>query len=79
MGNLVRRTNKEELRQMTKRQENWWLCTRPYIQEMTDRLYVSRKEWERGPACIEDCVEASIQRHMEYNEKRKEMKIEMEK
>ena len=27
-----------------------------------DRLYVSRKEWERGLASIEDSVDASIQR-----------------
>ena len=34
-----------------------------------DRLYVSRKEWERGLACIEDCVDASIQRLEDYIEK----------
>ena len=34
-----------------------------------DRLYVSRKEGGRGLACIEDSVEASIQRLEDYAEK----------
>ena len=36
-----------------------------------DRLYVSRKEWERGLASIEDSVHASIQRLEDYIEKHK--------
>ena len=34
-----------------------------------DRLYVSRKGWERGLASIEDSVDASIQRLEDYIEK----------
>ena len=34
-----------------------------------DRLYVSRKEGGRGLACIEDTVDASIQRLEDYIEK----------
>ena len=34
-----------------------------------DRLYVSRKEGGRGPASIEDSVDASIQRLEDYIEK----------
>ena len=34
-----------------------------------DRLYVSRKEWERGLASIEDSVDASIRRLEDYIEK----------
>ena len=34
-----------------------------------DRLYVSRKEWGRRFACIEDTVDASIQRLEDYIEK----------
>ena len=34
-----------------------------------DRLYVSRKEGERGLACIEDSVDASIQRLKDYIQK----------
>ena len=34
-----------------------------------DRLYVSRKEGERGLASIEDSVDASIQRLEDYIEK----------
>ena len=36
-----------------------------------DRLYVSRKEGERGLASIEDNVDASIQRFDDYIEKHK--------
>ena len=35
-----------------------------------DRLYVSRKEGGRGPASIEDSVDASIQRFEDYIQKR---------
>ena len=34
-----------------------------------DRLYVSRKQWGRGLASIEDSVDASIQRQEDYIEK----------
>ena len=34
-----------------------------------DRLYVSRKEWGRGLASIEDSVDASIQWLEDYIEK----------
>ena len=37
-----------------------------------DRLYVSRKEGERGIDCIEDSVDGSIQRIDRYIEKRGE-------
>ena len=36
-----------------------------------DRLYVSRKERERGPTSIEDSVDASIQRLEHYIKKSK--------
>ena len=35
-----------------------------------DRLYASRKEDRKGLACIEDSVNASIQRFEDYIEKR---------
>ena len=34
-----------------------------------DKIYVPRKEGERGLACIEDSVDASIQRLEDYIEK----------
>ena len=37
-----------------------------------DRLYVSRKQWGRGLASIEDSVDASIQRLEDYIEKHKQ-------
>ena len=36
-----------------------------------DRLYVSRKEGGRGVASIEESVEALIQRHEDYIQKRR--------
>ena len=36
-----------------------------------NRLYISRKEWRRRLASIEDSVQASIQRLEDYNEKHK--------
>ena len=40
-----------------------------------DRIYVSRKEGGRGLACIEDSVDASIQRLEDYMEKHEQVLI----
>ena len=40
-----------------------------HLREDVDRLYVSRKEGGRGPASIEDSVDALIQRLEDYIEK----------
>ena len=45
------------------------------FRDEVDRLYVSRKEGERGFASIEDSVDASIQRLQDNREKRKERLI----
>ena len=37
--------------------------------DKVDRLYISRKEWGRGLASIEDSVDVSIQRLEDYIEK----------
>ena len=37
-----------------------------HLREDVDRLYVSRKEWGRGLASIEDSVDASIQQFEDY-------------
>ena len=44
----------------TKEQENWWLCFRPYIQEMTLTDCMCKLKRKRRLASIEDCVDASI-------------------
>ena len=40
-----------------------------HLRDDIDRLYVSRKEGEKGIASIEDSVDASIQRLEDYIEK----------
>ena len=40
-----------------------------HLRDDVDRLYVSRKEGERGFANTEDSVDASIRRHEDYIEK----------
>ena len=60
----------DELKQMDQRTRK--LMTMHKIlhpRDEVDRLYVSRKEGGRGLACIEDSVDASIQRLEDYIEK----------
>ena len=40
-----------------------------YPRDDVDRLYIPRKEGGRGIACIDDSVDASIQRLEDYIEK----------
>ena len=56
------KTTTEELQQIDKRTKK--LLTRHkalYLRDEIDRLYVSRKDGERGLASIEDSVDISIQ------------------
>ena len=46
-----------------------------HLRNDVDRLYVSRKEGERGIASIEDSVDASMQRLDDYIEKGREKLI----
>ena len=65
-GPFLKRT-RDELKQMDKRTRK--LITMPealHSRDDVDRLYVSRKEWGRGLASIEDIVDASIQRLEDY-------------
>ena len=60
---------REELWQMTQRTRKLMTMQKElYPRVDVDRLYVSRKEEGRGLACIEDSVDASIQRLEDYIE-----------
>ena len=63
---------RDELKQMDQRTRK--LLTMHKVlhpRDNIDRLYVSRKEGGRGLACIEDCVDASIQQFEDYIGKHK--------
>ena len=61
---------KEELKQMDQRTRKLMIMHKAlHHRDDIDRLYVSRKEGGRGPASIEDSVDASILRLEDYIEK----------
>ena len=63
---------REELKQMDQRTRKLMTMHKAlHPRDDVDRLYVSRKEGERGLASIEDTVEESIQRLEDYIEKHK--------
>ena len=65
-GPLLKRT-REELKQMDQRTRKLMTMHRAlHPRNKVDRLYVSRKEGERGLASIEDSIDASIQRFEDY-------------
>ena len=61
---------REELKQMDQRTKKLMTMHKAlYPRDDVDRLYVSRKDGGRGLDCIEDTVDASIQRLEDYIEK----------
>ena len=61
---------REELKQMDQRTRKLMTMHKAlHPRDDVDRLYVSRKEWGRGLANIEDTVDESIQRLEDYIEK----------
>ena len=61
---------RDELRQMDQRTRKLWTMHKAlHPRDDVDRLYVPRKEGERGFACIEDSVDTSIQRLEDIIEK----------
>ena len=62
--------NNDELKQIDQRTRKLMTMHKAlHPRDVVDRLYVSRKEGGRGLACIEDSVDASIQRLEDYLQK----------
>ena len=63
---------REELKQMDQRIRKLMTMYKAlHPRDDVDRLYISRKEWGRGLASIEDSVDAPIQQLKDYREKHK--------
>ena len=78
-GNFLECT-KEELQQMDQRTREL-ITTREslYQRDDIDKLYVSRKERGRGLACLEDSLDSSIRRLVDYIKKSKRRIITQKK